>query len=282
MTSSLRSAVAIVAILLGTGYPRPDANHASAATAIVAGHKWFLVDAGRNVTMRIAGADLKYDEMQAVFLTHFHSDHIAGLPDVFQTSWQFGRETRPFELYGGTGVERLSKAMLDFFHDDIHIRRDLTEKLGAAGATIKTHIVREGTVYDDGEVRVTAFTVDHRPVEPAFGYRFDCGGKSIVISGDTRPTPNLIKYARNADVLIMEAYLPEHFLEVDRPEVAKILMSYHTSAEEAGEIAKAAHVKTLVLTHLVPAGKDEVFFKRASTTFAGKVVVGRDLLRIEP
>jgi len=93
MTSSLRSAVAIVAILLGTGYPRPDANHASAATAIVAGHKWFLVDAGRNVTMRIAGAELKYDEMQAVFLTHFHSDHIAGLPDVFQTSWQFGRET---------------------------------------------------------------------------------------------------------------------------------------------------------------------------------------------
>jgi len=282
MTSSLRNAVALVAILLGTGYPRPDANHASAATAIVAGKKWFLVDAGRNVTMRIAGADLPYAEMQAVFLTHFHSDHIAGLPDVFQTSWQFGRKTRPLDLYGGKGVERLAKGMLDFFHDDIHIRRDLTENLPAAGATIATHVVKEGVVYDDGEVRVTAFVVDHGPVEPAFGYRFDGGGKSIVISGDTRPTPNLIEHARNADVLIMEAYLPEHFLKVDTPEAAKRLMSYHTSAEEAGEIAKAARVKTLVLTHLIPAGSDDVFLKRASAHFDGKVIVGSDLLRVTP
>jgi ribonuclease Z len=273
---------ALVAILLGTGFPRPDPNHAGAATAIVAGDGWFVVDAGRGATMRIAATDLDYAQLRAVFVTHLHSDHTAGLPDLFDTSWQFGRKTRPFELYGPRGIARLSHAMLEFFAEDIHIRRDLMEKHPAIGATIKTHVVSEGVVFDDGVVKVTAFAVDHRPVVPAFGYRFDSGGKSIVVSGDTRPTPNLIKFAKGADVLILEAYLPEHFLKVDTPEVAKRLMSYHTSAEEAGVIARDAGVKTLVLTHLIPAGQEEVFRERAARAFKGEIVVGRDLLKVAP
>lgn len=269
-------------ILLGTGYPRPDPEHASAATAVIAGDRWFVVDAGRGVTLRIAGTELKYDQLAAVFLTHLHSDHISGLPDLFQTSWQFGRKTRPLELYGPAGTARLSKAMLEFYREDIHIRRDLTEMLPAAGATIRTHIVHEGVVYDDGVVRVTAFAVDHRPVEPAFGYRFDCGGKSIVITGDTRPTPNVVKFAKNADLLVTEAYLPEHFLKVDTPAVAKKLMSYHTSAEEAGDIATAAGVRTLVLTHLIPANAEGTFTERTSAHYRGRLVVGHDLLRVVP
>ena len=219
------------AILLGTGYPRPDPERAGPALAIVAGDRWFVVDAGRGVTMRIAATDLKYGKLGAVFLTHLHSDHTAGLPDLFNTSWQFGWNA-PLELYGPAGVEGLSRAMLDFFAEDIHIRRDLVEKHPAAGAQINTHVVHEGVVFDDGTVRVTAFTVDHRPVVPAFGYRFDCGGHSIVVSGDTRPTPNLVKFARGADVLIHEAYLPEHFDKVDKPDVAARLKSYHSSAGE--------------------------------------------------
>jgi ribonuclease BN (tRNA processing enzyme) len=128
---------------------------------------------------------------------------------------------------------------------------------------------------------VTAFAVDHRPVVPAFGYRFDSGGRSIVVSGDTRPTPNLVKFARGADVLVLEAYLPEHFLKVDTPEVAARLMHYHTSAEEAGQIAAAAGVKTLVLTHLIPAGAEETFRERAGRAFKGKIVVGSDLARVD-
>jgi ribonuclease Z len=282
MTSSLLSAVALQVILLGTGYPRPDAHHAGPSTAIVAGDQWFVVDAGRGVVMRIAGTDLHYDKMQAIFITHFHSDHTAGLPDLFDTSWQFGRKTRPLELYGPPGVARLANAMLEFFRDDIHYRRDLLEKHPAAGATIHPHDVREGVVYDRDGMRVTAFLVDHRPVEPAFGYRFDCGGKSIVLSGDTRPTPNLVKFAKGADILVMEAYLPEHFLKVDTSEVAARLMHYHTSAEEAGQIAAAAGVKTLVLTHLIPAGAAETFRQRARKSFKGKIVVGDDLIRVVP
>jgi ribonuclease Z len=279
MTNLLLS---LAVILLGTGYPRPDANHAGPATAIVAGDKWFLVDAGRGTTMRVAGAELKYENLRGVFITHLHSDHTAGLPDVFITSWQFGRKTTPLPLYGPSGIKKLSDAMLQFFAYDIHIRRDVIEKHPAVGATIKTHVVREGVVYDDGDVRVTAFAVDHAPVKPAFGYRFDSGGRSIVVSGDTRPNANLIRFAKGADVLVQEAYLPEHFDKVDNPAVAARLKAYHTSAEEAGEIATAAGVKTLVLTHLIPAGAEKTFAERAAKTFRGKIIVGDDLKTVTP
>ena len=272
----------LAVILLGTGYPRPDANHAGPATAIVAGDKWFLVDAGRGTTMRVAGTELKYENLRGVFITHLHSDHTAGLPDVFITSWQFGRKTTPLPLYGPSGTKKLSDAMLRFFAYDIHIRRDVIEKHPAAGATIRTHVVREGVVYDDGDVRVTAFAVDHAPVKPAFGYRFDSGGRSIVVSGDTRPNANLIRFAKGADVLVQEAYLPEHFDKVDNPAVAARLKAYHTSVEEAGEIATAAGVKTLVLTHLIPAGVEKTFAERAAKTFRGKIVVGDDLKTVTP
>jgi ribonuclease Z len=268
-------------VLLGTGYPRPDPARGGPAAAVVAGDRWFVIDAGRGVTMRIAATPLRYSGLQAVFLTHLHSDHTAGLPDLFDTSWQFGR-FKPLQLYGPLGTQRLSDAMLSFFADDIHYRRDLLERHPAAGATIRTHVVHEGVVYDDGTVRVTAFAVDHRPVEPAFGYRFDSAGKTIVLSGDTRPTPNLVKYARGADVLVLEAYLPEWFAKVDKPEVAARLEHYHTSAEEAGQIAAQAGVKTLVLTHLIPGNADATFLARASKSFKGRIIVGRDLLQVRP
>lgn len=278
----IKSLLAITAILLGTGNPRPNTEHAGAATAIVAGNEWFVVDAGRGATMRIAGTDLKYENFRAVFLTHLHSDHTAGLPDLFITSWQFGRKTTPLQLYGPEGTQALSDAMLKFFAYDIHIRRDVVEKHPAAGATISTHVVRQGVIYNDGKVKVTAFAVDHRPVEPAFGYRFDSGGKSIVVSGDTRPSDNLVKFAKGADVLIHEAYLPEFLDRVDTPAVSARLKSYHTSAEEAGEIATRAGVKTLVLTHLIPPGADDTFRQRASKTFHGRLIVGKDLEVIQP
>lgn len=274
-------AAALVVLLLGTGYPRPDPQRAGPSTVVIAGDAWFVVDAGRGTTMRIAATDLGYANLRGVFLTHLHSDHTAGLPDLFDTSWQFGRKTVPLELYGPRGTKKLASAMLDFFAEDIHWRRDVLEKHPAAGATIRTRIVREGIVYDDGKVKITAFPVDHRPVVNAFGYRFESGGQTVVISGDTRPTENLVRYAKGADILVLEAYLPEHFLRVDTPEVAGRLMSYHTSAEQAGELAARAGVKKLVLTHLIPGNADETFRERAGKAFKGEIVVGRDLMRID-
>ncbi len=269
---------AMQVVLLGTGFPRPDPERAGPAAAVVVGEKVFVVDAGRGVVLRLAAAELPLKSVRAVFLTHLHSDHTAGLPDLFNTTWQFGRHT-PFELYGPQGTKKLADAMLKFFEADIHIRRDLMEKHPGAGTTINTHIVREGVVYQDADVKVTAFAVDHKPVEPAFGYRFDAGGRSIVISGDTRPSDNLVRYATGADVLVHEAIMPEYLDTVDKPDVASRLKSYHTTPEEAGQIAQRAGVKLLVLTHLVPGKDEDKFHERAAKHFNGKIAVGRDLER---
>jgi ribonuclease Z len=290
------------AVLLGTGYPRPDNDRAGPSTAIVIGEKVFLIDAGRGVMMRLAGANLAPKNIRAVFLTHLHSDHIDGLPDVFHSTWQFGR-TQPFELYGPTGTQDLVDGIMKFYAADIHIRRDLTEKLPATGAMINLHTVREGVIYSDEDVRVTAFLVDHAPVEPAFGYRFDqletrigVGNlpevsstvreiASIVISGDTHPNENLIRYAKNADVLIHEAYLPQIKAPTDTASDSQPWFTrYHSTATEAGDDAARANVKLLVLTHLIPhrsSNADAEFRSEAAKSFHGPIIVGHDLMRID-
>jgi ribonuclease Z len=264
-------------ITLGTGYPRPNNERAGPATAVVVKGKLFLVDAGRGVVMRLAATEFPLKSVRAVFLTHLHSDHTSGLPDVFTSTWIFGRKT-PLELYGPHGTRQVAGALLKFFAEDIHIRRDLTEMQPPEGAKIRTHVVHEGVVYQDEDVTITAFTVDHRPVEPAFGYRFDSAGKSVVISGDTRYSPNLVRYAKGADVLVHEVALPEWFDQVDTPEVAARLKAYHTTPEEAGRAAREAGVKLLVLSHVVPSDEDDKILERTAREFRGRVVVARDLM----
>jgi ribonuclease Z len=291
----------IYAILLGTGFPRPDADRAGPCIAIIIGEKVFLIDAGRGVTMRLAAANLAPKNIRAVFLTHLHSDHIDGLPDVFHTTWQFGRTTS-FELYGPTGTRDLVDGIMKFYAADIHIRRDLTEKLPPEGAKINLHIIKEGVVYQDEDVRVTAFLVDHAPVEPAFGYRFDQIERnpgesiltslershivaSIVISGDTHPNENLIRYAKNADVLIHEAYLPQIKAPTDTAsDDQQWFTRYHSTATEAGQDAARANVKLLVLTHLIPhrpGNADAEFQSEAAKSFHGPIIVGHDLTRVD-
>lgn len=266
-------------LLLGTGYPFPSPDRGGPSCAVIAGGKLFIVDVGRGATMRLAATGNPWGAIGAVFLTHLHSDHIDDLPDIFHCAWEFGKGT-PFELYGPKGTQSVADGILQFYGPDIHVRRDLTEKLPAEGAKINVHEIKEGVVYDQpGEVKVTAFLVDHRPVEPAFGYRFDAGKHSVVISGDTRPTPNLVRFAQDADILIHEAYVGGS----SKSSTQWSIRDYHTSAAEAGEAAAKAKVKVLVLTHLIPGNAPEQeFLDEAKKTFNGKIIIGKDLMVIKP
>ena len=277
-------------VLLGTGYPAPNAERAGPSNVVIVQDKYFVVDAGRGVVMRLATLAPRLPPITAVFLTHLHSDHISGLPDLFATGWDMGRQ-KPLELYGPKGTQQLVDGMLKFYAPDIHIRRDLTEHLAPEGAKINLHEVNEGVVYKDNDVTLTAFRVDHAPVEPAFGYKFESGGKTIVISGDTAPNASLVKYARGADVLVHEVYLPGFFeqreaenealghLRASGKEVARTLSRYHTDAEQVGKIAAEAGVKKLVLTHIIPADAGDQIRALAARNFKGEIVVGKDLMK---
>jgi len=279
----------IEVVLLGTGYPRPYPDRAGPSTAVIVNGKYFVVDAGRAVVLRLSALQQPMPRITAVLLTHLHSDHTSGLPDLFNTGWVMGRK-RPLQLYGPRGTQQMVDGLLKFYAEDIHIRRDLVENLDPKGAQIDVHIVNEGEVFKDNEVTITAFAVDHRPVEPAFGYRFESGGKIVVISGDTAPSDNLVKFAHGADILVHEVYMPGYFANArsvemsrgDTAEVARRLSRYHTDAERVGKIAAIAEAKKLVLTHLIPPEDGDKMRELAARNFSGEIIVGKDLMHVAP
>lgn len=245
------------------------------------GDRVFLVDAGPGVERRLAAAHLPINGVTALFITHLHSDHTLGLPDLIFTSWVMGRHT-PLEAYGPAGLRPMVDHLIAAYAEDIKQRTEGLEHESRNGYSVNVHGVTPGVIYDSGGVRITAFRVDHGMLE-AYGYRFDTPGRVIVVSGDTRPSENLVRAAQGADVLVHEVYSAAHLKPEDRPggqDWPAYMRSLHTSDVELGELAARIKPKLLILTHIIRMGAtDQELLAAVQRSFSGRAVVGRDLER---
>ena len=276
-------------ILLGTGGgPRPRKARSAPAQVIVVNDTAYVVDCGDGVARQLVFAGVPLPRLRHVFLTHHHSDHNADYGNLILLAWTAGLATR-VDAWGPPPLERMTRQFFEMNAYDSDTRIADEGRVPLVPLVHVHELSTGGVVMQDDQVKVTAVLVNHPPVVPAFGYRFDAHDRSIVISGDTTPSDHLIQLARGADVLVHEAlYAPG----IDRlvagvPNAANLkqsIMSHHTTAEDAGRVAQAAGVRVLVLSHLVPADDpavtDEMWIDAARTHFRGAVIAGRDLLEI--
>lgn len=276
-------------ILLGTaGGPRPHATRAAPAQVIIANGSAYVIDCGNGVARQLVAAGVPLQSIRGVFVTHHHSDHNADYGTLLLLAWTAGLTT-PVDTWGPPPLEHITDTFFEMSATDIDARmRD--EGRPDPRPLVRVHELRTGgRVAEDANLKVTAAVVDHPPLTPAFAYRFDAPDRSIVISGDTRRSEALVALARGADVLVHEALMET---AVDRlvanvpnaSDLKRSIISHHTTAEDAGRVAQAAGVGTLVLSHLVPADdpsvSDEAWVEAARRHFRGRVIVGRDLLEI--
>lgn len=283
-------------VLLGTGTPQPDPDRSGPSTAIVVNNSVYLVDFGPGVVRRAAAAQLERGipaldptNIRVVFLTHLHSDHTAGYPDLILTPWVMGRK-EPLEVYGPKGLGAMTEHVLAAYREDIQIRTSGMEQGTPNGWRVNAHEIAAGVVYKDANVTVTAFPTRHGDWKETFGYRFDTVDRSIVISGDTIPTQATIDACRNCDVLVHEAQTLKFVNNPMRPnsqgyDIPAYVAQYHTTTAQLVELASKARPGLLVTYHnpitLRPDRRP-----RASTPddilqemkkYKGKLAVGRDL-----
>jgi ribonuclease Z len=268
--------------LLGTGNPRPVMSRFGPSILVEAGTEKLLFDCGRGATQRLYQLQIPFNDISALFLTHLHSDHTVGIPDLWLTGWVMGRSS-PLPVRGPEGTKAMMEHLREAYAFDIHIRRDVDTKLPGAGAEVIAKDIEEGVVYNNAGVKVTAFLVDHGEIKPAFGYRVDYGGHSVTLSGDTRPSENLVKFAQGTDVLIHEVIDPAAFSETgstDTAEQRKKIVEHHTTPEQAGVIFTRVRPKLAVYSHIVPPDVPEVI-PHTRKTYAGPLEVGEDLMSID-
>ncbi len=279
-------------ILLGTGGgPRPRKASSGSSQVIVtngANGTAYVVDCGDGVARQLVFADVPVSTLRHVFITHQHSDHTADYGNLIWLAWTAGLRTR-VDTWGPPPLERMTELFFEMNAYDIEARI-ATERRVPLEPLVQVHELGEGgLVMEDENLKVTAALVDHPPMVPAFAYRFDAPDRSIVISGDTKRSDNLVDLARGADVLVHSAlYLPA----LDRlaarvgsaPGLKESILSLQAPVEDAARVAEAAGVKTLVLSHLIPADDPEVtesmWLDAARAHFRGPVIVGRDLMEI--
>jgi ribonuclease BN (tRNA processing enzyme) len=273
-----------VVITLGTGTPVPNPERSGPATAVVVGRRVFLFDAGAGVMRRMAAAGLPIDgTLTTAFISHLHSDHTLGLPDLVLTSWVMGRSL-PMRLHGPPGLRRMMDHLLAAWAEDTVVRVTGLERGRPGGYRVDARETTGGVVYDSAGVTVTAIRVPHGEWEHAFAYRVDARGRSIVISGDTRPSDALERAGSGVDVLVHEVYPETRIATENRPGGElwpRYLREVHTSDVELGKLAAGAKPGLLLLTHVLfmGAGEQEVLDGVRRGGFTGRVAFAKDLTR---
>ena len=234
--------------LLGTGTPQPIMERFGASILVQAGGKNLLFDTGRGCLQRLRQIGVEYNTLDGVFFTHLHSDHIVGFPDLWLTGWLVSKRTKPLSVFGPDGTKQMIDHLQEAYEFDIDIREE-DDKASPEGSKLSTTDIEEGTVYDQEGVKVIAFLVDHYPVVPAFGYRIEFGGHSAVLSGDTRYSENLIKYAKGTDLLVHEVAVASDTLKKSDPRYN--ILAHHTTPEQAAKVFTAVKPKLAVYSHIV-------------------------------
>lgn len=275
-------------ILLGTaGGPSPKVDRSAPANAIVVGDDIYVIDCGNGVARQMVLAGLDLGRIRDVFITHQHSDHNADYGNLLLLAWATDLHTR-VDTYGPPPLKRMTELFLQMNDYDINIRIRDEGRPPLAPLIVPHEITQGGLVMRDDNVKVTAALVEHPLVKPAFAYRFDCPDRSIVFSGDTRPSENLIELARGADILVHEVIdlAAIGVLEKELSHAKRLhahLLAAHTPMSEVGQIATKAGVKTLVLNHFVPGTPpipDQVWYDAVRPHFRGRLIVGRDLMEL--
>jgi len=267
--------------LLGTGSgPRAFVDKAGVSTLVEAGGERLLFDAGRGSLQRLVQAGFPMNAVTKLFLTHLHSDHIIGVPDLMLSPWAAAPERKvPLEVWGPDGTREMMRHLEEAFAFDIHMRRDVDESFSPDGIRMVAHDIQPGKVYERNGVTVTAFLVTHGMVEPSYGYRVDYAGRSVALSGDTSPSDNLVAVCKGVDVLIHEAI----DLEVLRrlvPDKGRMdaIVERHTTSEQAAGVFSKVSPRLAVFSH---SPGTAAIVEQTRRSYPGRVEMGEDLMVID-
>lgn len=278
-------------VLLGTaGGPVIRSGRVGIGTLVVAGDQVLLFDVGRGVPGALRRVPVSPAGITAVFLTHLHSDHVVALPELYLFPWASDGRRTPFRVWGPSGTRDMMEHLQAAFAYDIHVRRDIDEHIPAEGIAVEATDIAPGVVYEASGVKVTAFLVDHAPIEPAYGYRVDYRGRSVVLSGDTKVSSNLIESATGADVLIHEVgrWKDDPAFAGDQDELLpnsltrrhmRAIAEHHTDPVEAGTVFARSRPRLAVFSHYAMAPVDLMSLVRRN--YDGRVELGEDGTVIE-